>query len=136
VDFNGSLQLLARESYAAPETLGGFAKFFSVAVNQDSPTMRALAFTAQLQNGVGGVKPSTNTGLWIRNVSGAIELLCRTGDPIDLGQNETATVTKIDALKASPRSAGQGRALNSNGQVIYRVTLGRAGQAVFMAQMP
>jgi hypothetical protein len=98
--------------------------------------MRALAFTAQLQNAVGGVKAATNTGLWVRNVNGTIELLCRTGDAIDLGPGETATVTKIDALKASPRSAGQGRALNSNGQVIYRVTLGRAGQAVFLAQMP
>jgi hypothetical protein len=136
VDFNGSLQLLAREGGVAADTLGAFAKFLSVAVNQDSSTLHALAFTARLQNGVGGVKPATNTGLWVRNVSGTVELISRTGDAIDLGSGETAAVTKIDALKASPRSAGQGRALNSTGGMIYRVTLGRAGQAVFLAQMP
>jgi hypothetical protein len=136
IDFNGSLELLARESFAAPGTPGGFAKFLSVAAHPDSTPIRALAFTAQLQPGVGGVKASNNLGLWARAQTGVIKLIQRTGDIVSLGDSDEAAVTKIDALKASPRSAGQGRALDNTGRVVFRSTLGKMGQALFVSQLP
>ncbi|MEQ1862584.1 MAG: choice-of-anchor tandem repeat NxxGxxAF-containing protein, partial [Chthoniobacteraceae bacterium] len=130
-----TLSLLARESGAAPET--GGAKFLAITGFEVKPTatpIRANAFTATLARG-GGVKATNRVGLWAADKTGAVRLLARTGDPLTTlpASPKIKTILAFTPAKGSP---GAGRAVNATGGVTFRASLGTAGQAIVVVQMP
>lgn len=130
----GSLRLLAREGSVAPGTSGSFAKFLSVATAPNASTLRAIPFTAKLRRGK-GITAKNDTGLWAMDKNGIVWLLQRTGDDVPLPDLTSAKITALSALKTSTQTAGQGRATNNSGQIIYRANLRKKGQAIFRVQM-
>ncbi|MHA3769991.1 PQQ-dependent sugar dehydrogenase [Verrucomicrobiota bacterium sgz303538] len=132
---SGSMRLFAREGDIAPGTGGTFAKFLSFAAAPDAAPLKAIPFTAQLRTR-GGVTAKNNLGLWARDANGTVWLLQRTGQSVSLPDATNAKITALSALKSTPQTAGQGRATNDSGQIIYRANLKGKGQAIFRVQMP
>lgn len=135
----GALSLLAREGGPAPEvgngvTQGVFAKFLA---HQTAPRGEALAnvFLAQLKNGPGGVKGTSNLGLWAADKDGIVRLLARTGQVMSIGGAELPlrTLTALRTVKGTP---GAGRGTSDTGCVVCLAGFTANRQAIVRVVMP
>ena len=132
----GSLALLARESGTAPGIAGAtFASVYGFEVNPDSAPVRANAFTAKLTLGVAAVDKTNSFGLWAADKNGTTHLLARSGSPVTTAPG-SPTIKTFIALRAASGSPGAGRATNGTGGITFRASLGTAGQAIVVVQMP
>lgn len=131
----GDLALIAREGSLAEGTTAYFTKFHSFAVHPDGE-INAIAFTADLRKAKGQATSRNSSGLWALDRNHELHLLQRTGAAVQLpGVPETDVISQL-ALKASVNSAGQGRALNDVGQIVYLSKFRRGGQGIFITDMP
>lgn len=129
---DGALSLVVREGDDAPGVNGGkFAAFTSLAF----PSSRGVAFVGALAPKLGGVTKANDTGLWAQDQTGALRLLIREGQTIDVN-GAPKKLKAFTVLSAVPTSPGQGHSYSENGGFVYRATFTDGSQGVFSVWMP
>jgi cysteine-rich repeat protein len=91
----GALEMLARTGSPARGAPGLIFGAFS-----GGPSLNAvgqLLVPAVLQIGPGGVTAATDTGLWLSDTVGTLQLLVREGDSLDVAPGDAALVTALGA---------------------------------------
>ena len=134
ITMNGPLGPLAREGQA----VGGkfLASFVQYAGSPESSAPAVVGFTAKLRRG-NGVTASNDSGIVLRRADGTLSIVRRKGDEVELAPGgATAKVSAINAFQTTSRTYGQGRSVSRTGKLVYRATLGKAGQAVFLVELP
>jgi glucose/arabinose dehydrogenase len=125
--------LIARESGAAPDVVGGkFAAFKSIALSERANAGPLVL--ADLKPG-SGVTAGNRTGLWVADDVGALHLVLRTGSPIQVG-SATKTLRSLTVLSVVPGSPAQTRSINAGDQLIYRAFFTDGSQAILTATLP
>lgn len=92
---------------------------------------RGPIFAATLVPGKGGVTPTTASGVWACDYTGAVRLLLRTGDTID-----GKVVKKFTLLTATVGSTGVTRSFNDNTQVVWLATFTDKTTAIVRTEVP
>lgn len=126
-DTSGALDLIARQGFQAPGCSPGatFATFTELTLpDQGGPNNNGgVVFLATLNASAPvGVSTSNNTGIWAVDNSGAVQLIVRTGDIVDIG-GTVKTITGISFLANAAGVNGQGRSVDqSTGDLVYLAT--------------
>jgi|GEM_PF-3392747 len=130
----GPLEPLAREGQSVD---GKFlSSFTQYAASPESTAPAVVGFTMKLRRG-SGVTASNDVGIVVRRPDGLVGIVRRKGDEVELEPGgATAKVSAINAFQATSRTYGQGRSVSRTGKIVYRATLGKAGQAVFLVELP
>ena len=94
--------------------------------------MGQVLLPARLQIGPGGVTSANDTGLWLSDTGGTLQLLVREGDPIQVAPGDVATIATLGAPVGEIGSGGDDgrpRWLDDRGEVAFVATLvdGRSG---------
>jgi len=124
VETNNGLELIAREGSHAPGTPSGavFDEACSGCGNFALNATGQVAFRGDLLEGVGGVTSSNDVGIWATNRTGALQLIARTGEQIDLdfgpGTN-LKTIQDLSFLGGPGGTPGKANVLNDKGQLVY-----------------
>ncbi|HEX5011333.1 MAG TPA: choice-of-anchor tandem repeat NxxGxxAF-containing protein, partial [Planctomycetota bacterium] len=113
VDAGEGLQLVARQSDEAPGVKG--AAFFKAFKQFVLPDAGGVVFAARL--GGASIHAGNNDGVWASDGVGAIELLLRTGDTLDV-DGATKTVASFKVFEAAAGVTGQSRAFDHAGSVV------------------
>ncbi len=137
----GGLKLIALAGGPAPGALGaGGAQIASLSSFANS-SLGAPVFVAKLVVGAhgvpgpGGITALNNVGLWATDSAGVADPIVRANDSL-MVNGSSRTVKKITILGSISGSPGQGRALNSTAQMIYRLDFADRTQSVFTATIP
>ena len=130
---DGSLHLIARESYVANNTDGAqYASINPVASNNTG----GVAFFARLVTDIGDTTSKNNAGVWrARNASETVpELIMRRGDTVTIGgANERVTLVEIsEVANAVGGTGGYGRVLNAAGAAVITMSLTSRNGGVFI----
>lgn len=91
----------------------------------------APLFYAQLTQGIGGVTPANDYGVWAVDHTGTLRLLVREGDSIG-----GKTVKSINVLKAVPGSVGAQHSFNNSRKVIYQTAFTDGTSAIATTTIP
>jgi hypothetical protein len=122
---DGELSLLARPGMPAPGTgavfssLTGFGNFASNSRGQ-------VAFQAIAEG---------TTGIWAQDPSGALRLIVRTGDSIEVAPGDVRTIASFDVLNHSGGSDGKSRSFNDAGQLVFNATFVGGGEGIFVSDV-
>ena len=135
-------QLVARTGAQPPGVPTGarWKSFTSVAfagAGSDTTTDEggwALAFTAFMAPGAGGIKTSNDIGLWIASPEKTL-LALREGQTLQVGGTEKKLRT-FAALMALPSAGGQGNGATSDGGVAVQAFFTDGSQAVLRVSGP
>ena len=131
----GSLALVAQEGVTpAPGCPAGatFATFTELALpDQGGATNKGgVIFLGTLNaNAAAGVTTTNNTGIWAVDSTGALQLIARTGDVVNVGTNKT--ITSLAFLPAETTVNGQTRSFDqTNGDIVYLATFSDKSTAI------
>ncbi len=86
-----------------------------------------------------GVTAANNTGIWAMDTTGALQLIVRTGDNININPTGAASFKTISSLTFLPYTAlldGQTRSITKNGDLTYTATFTDKTTAVFTVTFP
>jgi hypothetical protein len=130
----GTLALIAQQGVTqAPGCPAGatFSAFTELAL----PDLGGVVFLATLNtNATAGVTTANNLGIWAVDNSGALQLIVRTGDILNVGEDGTPiykTVTGISFLPALATVGGQSRSFaQGNGDLVYLATFSDGSTAI------
>jgi hypothetical protein len=135
----GLLALIAREGSHAPGTPAGanFGEFCwycgdTFAYNGTGQT----AFRAQLLTGSGGVDSTNNVGIWAVDRAGALQLVARTGDQLDVDPGPGVNLRAVLDLKfwgGPGTEGGLSNGLSDNGQLAFIATFTDYSYGVFVS---
>ncbi len=122
----GDLKLVAREGDRAPGVTGDavFGDLYSPA----PPAFNDLgetAFVAKLRGA--DVTTANDLGIWATDVSGALRLIVRKGDTIEVGPGDFRTVTSLN--NASFGSDPRAPKLNNKGQIAFHAGFSNDGSS-------
>jgi hypothetical protein len=117
--------LVARtESGGVPGMPGAnFSDFTNLAFNQSG----IAAVRGLLSVGVGGVTATNDVGLWLLNSTGGGALIAREGTVI-----AGRTIADLDFVGGSTGGDGHARALNSAGQLLFKVTFTNGDEGLLL----
>jgi hypothetical protein len=124
---SGSLALVAHSGNQAPGTpigvnFGGFTG--------NNPSLNDAGQTA-FQAGLtgSGVSPTNNFGIWATDLTGALQLIARTGDLLEVGPCDFRTISLLRFRGETGNSDGRPSAFNNQGQLAFfaRFTDGTSG---------
>jgi uncharacterized delta-60 repeat protein len=73
-----------------------------------------------------------NTGVWVVDSTGELQLIARTGDPFDAQRN----IRALTLLSHVPGSPSQTRSFSAAGEVVYRATLTDGSQHIVVVRIP
>ncbi len=138
MQINGSGVLVALSGHAAPGAGPGvtFGDFSSV--NFSLNDERLLVFSTQVTGT--GVTSANDLGLWLADPTGAISLLLRTGDILDVNDDPSITDMRTLAgfgfLGDYGRRDGGSSAFNSAGELALLATFTDGSQGVFVMTVP
>ncbi|MGB8167798.1 MAG: choice-of-anchor tandem repeat NxxGxxAF-containing protein [Chthoniobacteraceae bacterium] len=125
--------LLARAGDPAPGG-GKFASFTSLAFPDGSGS--GPIFTAELLNDKAiGVSAANNFGLWAADASGALGLVLRTGQPLNVG-GTTRIVKSFSALVPAAGSIGSAHGYDNAGHISALITFTDRGTALIEFNVP
>jgi hypothetical protein len=123
---NGELSLIAQQGMPAPGTGGVFSSLPSFG-NFSTNGRGQVVFQAV----AGGT-----TGIWAQDPSGALRLIVRTGDSIEVAPGDVRTIASFDALYQSGGSDGKSRSFNDAGQIVFNATFVGGGEGIFVSDAP
>jgi hypothetical protein len=128
------LQLIARENDPAPGVPAGV--LFDVL---SAPAMNAtgrLVFTADLRGT--GVTTANNTGLWAQDDNGALALILREGDAVDVDDGpgiDMRTVSQIGFWSDGAGEDGARTGLNEVGELVFTAAFTDSSTGVFVVDL-
>jgi hypothetical protein len=127
----GALRIVAREGNLAPGTTDSavFADFSSPSANAAGQ----IAFTASLKAGIGGVTQSNDRGLWATDPAGALQLIAREGEPLEVAPGEFRTITRLEFRGGSGNADGRRSMFNDQGEVLFWAQF-VSGEGVFISE--
>ncbi|MBA3485406.1 MAG: hypothetical protein H0T51_26725 [Pirellulales bacterium] len=117
----GGGALLARTGSAGVPGVPGahFAIFGALAFNESG--------VAAVQASLADVAPGTDQGLWLLDGTASSVLVARTGDVVG-----SRTIASLEFTGGSGGGDGRQRALNSNGQLVYKATFTNGDEGLFL----
>jgi hypothetical protein len=126
----GDFRLVAREGQLAPGTeRAAFSDFLAVSSNAAGQ----VAFTATLKAGIGEVTPSNDFGIWATDYAGAVHLIAREGDPLEVAPGDVRTITRLDFRGNTGNADGRRSMFNDKGELQFWAQLG-TGEGVFISE--
>jgi hypothetical protein len=128
-DGAGALALVARTGSHAPGTTDG-VNFFDL----HFPSLNSAGQTAFRANLTGGGVDFTNDkGIWATDQSGALQLIARTGDRLEVTPGELRTVSDLDFVTATGNGDNRPSAFNNFGQLVFWASFTDGSQGVFVS---
>jgi hypothetical protein len=122
---DGELSLLARPGMPAPGTGGTFSNLTGFG-NFASNTHGQVAFQAVADG---------TTGIWAQDPSGALRLIIRTGDSVEVSPGDVRTIASFEVLYLSGGSDGKSRSFNDAGQLVFNATFVGGGEGIFVSDV-
>jgi len=98
--------------FLAPYSVGSTREFALNGRNQ----------LAALVSRSGNVNSSNDTALYVTDLSGAMQLIAREGDLLDIGSGVMRTVSSLDFFGGSGGQDGRARGFNDAGQLAFLAT--------------
>jgi uncharacterized cupin superfamily protein len=140
----GQVELVARAGSQAPGTP-------SAATFDDfgTPTLNAagqLAFFANLFHpspprgqpptpGPGGVDATNDVGIWATDLNGALQLIVREGDLLEVAPNDFRTVSSLDFADNTGNGDGRHSGFNDLGQITFAAFFADGSSGVFVSNL-
>ena len=140
----GVPELVIRGGSQAPGTPAGaeFGSFGPLVLNSRGQ----LAFTANLfiprqfgrdgpffGNPEGGVNSSNSSGLWATDTSGALRLIAREGDVLQIGPNDFRTVASLNFTGSTGNGDGLASGFNDRGQIAFAAGFSDGSSGIFVS---
>jgi hypothetical protein len=119
---NGELHVIAANGMAAPGTGDTFSSLLNGTFATNS--LGQVVFQA-----VAGGK----SGIWAQDPSGALRLIVRAGDTVEIAPGDLRTIAGFDPLYLSNGSDGKSRSLNDAGQLVFNATFVGGGEGIFVS---
>ena len=91
------------------------------------------AFSAQLTGS--GVDETNNQGIWATNPTGALQLIARTGDPLEVAPGDFRTINGLSFIADTGNSDGRPSGFNNLGQLAFRAVFTDESQGVFVSSL-
>jgi hypothetical protein len=117
-DVSGELTLIAREGNQAPGTSDG-TLFNTVGGRAVLNPAGQVAFQGSLQVGSGDVTSANDVGIWAQDTNGALQLIIREGDSIEITPGTFRTVTALRFLSSSGGSDGRRTQISDSGEILF-----------------
>jgi hypothetical protein len=120
---DGELRLIARHGMAAPGTSDTFTDMganYKIATNK----LGQIAFHASA---------GSKGGIWAQDPTGALRLIARAGDSIEIAPGDVRTIATFDSLFLSNGSDGKARSFNDAGQIVFNVNFVGGGKGIFVS---
>jgi hypothetical protein len=130
-DSAGSIQLVAREGDQPPGVSGNaaFAEF-----DRNSHVLNALGQIAFLGGLVGdGITAANDVGIWATAQNGALSLIAREGDELEVRPNEFRTISELRFLGGSGNGDSRPNGFNNVGQVAFYAQFSDGSSGVFVS---
>lgn len=121
---NGKVSAIAANGMAAP----GTGDTFSSLLNGNFATNRLGQVVFQA---IAGGK----SGIWAQDPSGALRLIVRAGDTVEIATGDVRTIAGFDPLYLSNGSDGKSRSFNDVGQLVFNATFVGGGEGIFVSDV-
>jgi hypothetical protein len=130
-DGSGELQLVARTGSQAPGTADGVS-FFEL----NSPTLNSAGQTAfrAILTGA-GVDFTNDRGIWATDRDGALQLVVRTGELLEVMPGEFRTPSDLDFVSMSGNGDSRQSGFNNFGQLVFWASFTDGSQGVFVSNV-
>jgi hypothetical protein len=127
---SGNLTLIARDGDHAPGTLDGVNFGGAGAPSRFQPQLNdagQVAFHASLTDG--------GSGIWATDRSGALQLVARTGDQLEVAPGDFRTISQLNGLAAQLTGNSDGRpsSFNNLGQIAFSASFTDSSSGVFVS---
>jgi hypothetical protein len=132
----GDLTLVARTGDPAPETPSGvnFSDLEYPALNSSGQ----IAFRGDLTGS--GVDATNDKGLWATDRTGAVQLIARSGEELEVAPGDFRTLDDLNFSTASGNSDGRPSGFNNLGEMVFWASFTDGSEGVFLsnavAQLP
>jgi len=128
------LELVAREDEVAPGVLDGaeFDTFFDPVINAQGQ----VAFSATLRGD--NVNSTNNTGVWAQDSDGALQLLLRTGQTIDVDNGpgvDARILTQLHFWSTTGNEDGARSGFNDRGQLGFAAAFSDGSTGFFVSDL-
>ncbi len=128
-DGSGELTLVARTGSEAPGTADG-VNFFDL----HFPSLNSAGQTAFRANLIGdGVDFTNDRGIWATDKNGALQLVVRTGNQLEVAAGDIRTLSDLDFVTATGNSDGRPSAFNNLGQLVFWASFTDGSQGIFVS---
>lgn len=132
-EINGVYQLAAREGAIAPGAGSAvFGDFFNGLFNINPNGQ--VAFTAALSGP--GVTTANDSGLWATDHLGALQLIAREGDLLEVMPGDFRTIASASMLSFTSGVDGNRSTFNSNGELVFWAGFTDGSNGIFVATVP
>lgn len=141
VERAGNLQLVVRSNQPAPDTPG--AVFATVSSEPIINAAGQIAFMARLKPGDGSVTEMNDLGLWAQDSSGALRLIAREGDEVDVDNGPGVDLRVFSDLSilssiiflghGSGNEDGRPTYFNDRGQLAFWASFTDGSSGVFVS---
>ena len=123
------LALVTRRGDQAPDALSGvhFKDLDYPALNSSGQ----IAFRAELTGS--GVGTANDRGIWATDATGALHLIARAGDQLEVSPGDFRTLSDINFSSASGNSDGRSSGFNNLGQLVFWAKFTDSSQGVFLS---
>jgi hypothetical protein len=130
---SGTLALVARTGDQAP---GVPADVMFVNLLSNPPTLNAAGQTAFLASvGGSGIDGSNNEGLWATDRQGALQLIVRDGDQIEVAPSDFRTIQFLGFTANSGNGDGRPSGFNDRGQITFVAYFTDGSSGVFVSNL-
>jgi hypothetical protein len=128
-DGSGEMALVARTGSQAPGTAAGvkFSNLNSLSLNSAGQT----AFRAYLTGG--GVDLTNDRGIWATDRDGALQLIVRTGEELEVAPGDFRTPSDLDFVSITGNGDSQKSGFNNLGQLVFWASFTDGSQGVFVS---
>jgi hypothetical protein len=132
------LRLVARAGSQAPGTPTG-AVFGAFAPT--GPVLNAAGWTAfesELKIGVGGVTANNDIGIWAEDRTGALRLIIREGNKLDVDDGpgvDRRTISSLQFLSLNGGGDSRSSGFNDIGQLAFRAAFTDGSEGVFVSDI-
>ncbi len=125
----GDLALVASRGSQAPGTSNGvnFSDLQNPALNSAGQT----AFRAVVTGN--GVDSTNDRGIWASDWTGALQLIARAGDQLEVAPGDIRTLSDLNFVSASGNSDGRSSGFNNLGELAFWASFTDGSQGVFVS---
>jgi hypothetical protein len=130
-DASGSLELVARGGNHAPGAASG-VNFYEFS----RPTLNAagqIAFQTTLSGS--GVDDTNDIGIWATDLTGALQLIVREGDLLEVAPGDFRIVNGLNIYGDTGNADGRPSSFNDRGQLAFRASFTDGSSGIFVSNL-